>query len=139
MPGKTAKVTITERQHDILRTIQNAPTASSQLRQRAAIILLAFDRQGNPQIAAQVGLSRRQVSLWRRRWADAWDRLIRIECLESHAAFAGPSSKSSAMSPGPAPPASSLLSRSSRSWPWPASPRRSPVDPSLTGRPRTGR
>ena len=26
MPGKTAKVTITERQHDILRTIQNAPT-----------------------------------------------------------------------------------------------------------------
>ena len=60
MPGKTAKVTITERQHDILRTIQNAPTASSQLRQRAAIILLAFDRQGNPQIAAQVGLSRRQ-------------------------------------------------------------------------------
>ena len=87
MPGKTAKVTITERQHDILRTIQNAPTASSQLRQRAAIILLAFDRQGNPQIAAQVGLSRRQVSLWRRRWADAWDRLIRIECLESHAAL----------------------------------------------------
>ena len=78
MPGKMAKVTITERQHDILRTIQNAPTASSQLRQRAAIILLAFDRQGNPQIAAQVGLSRRQVSLWRRRWADAWDRLIRI-------------------------------------------------------------
>ena len=87
MPGKTAKVTITERQHDILHTIQNAPTASSQLRQRAAIILLAFDRQGNPQIAAQVGLSRRQVSLWRRRWADAWDRLIRIECLESHAAL----------------------------------------------------
>ena len=87
MPGKTAKVTITERQHDILRTIQNAATASSQLRQRAAIILLAFDRQGNPQIAAQVGLSRRQVSLWRRRWADAWDRLIRIECLESHAAL----------------------------------------------------
>ena len=44
MPGKTAKVTMTERQHDILRTIQNAPTVSSQLRQRAAIILLAFDR-----------------------------------------------------------------------------------------------
>ena len=87
MPGKTAKVTITERQHDILRTIRNAPTASSQLRQRATIVLLAFDRQGNPEIAAEVGLSRRQVSLWRRRWADAWDRLIRIECIESHAAL----------------------------------------------------
>ena len=135
MPGKAAKVTITERQHDILHTIQNAPTASSQLRQRAAIILLAFDRQGNPQIAAQVGLSRRQVSLWRRRWADAWDRLIRIECLESHAALPRAIEQVFRDEPRPGPPASSLLSRSSRSWPLPASPRRSPVDPSLTGRP----
>jgi transposase len=86
MPGRTAKVTITERQQDILRSIRNAPTASSQLRQRAAIVLLAFERRGNLEIATEVGLSRRQVSLWRRRWADAWDRLIRIECGESHAA-----------------------------------------------------
>jgi transposase len=87
MPGKTAKVTITERQQDILRNLANAPTASSQLRQRATIILWAFEKRGNPEIAAQVGLARRQVSLWRRRWADAWDRLIRIECLETHAAL----------------------------------------------------
>jgi transposase len=87
MPGKTAKVTITERQHDILRTITDAPTASSQLRQRAAIVLLAFVKRANPEIATEVGLSRRQVSTWRRRWADAWDRLIRIECTESHAAL----------------------------------------------------
>ncbi len=113
MPGRTAKVTITERQQDILRSIRNAPTASSQLRQRAAIILLAFEKRGNREIATEVGLSPRQVSTWRRRWADAWDRLIRIECGESRAASAGPSSKSSAMSPAPAPPASSLRSRSS--------------------------
>src|SRR5437763_1714795 len=87
MPGKSAKVTISERQQDILRTISNAPTASSQLRQRATIILLAFAKRPNPEIAAQVGLSRRQVSTWRRRWADAWDRLICIECLETHAAL----------------------------------------------------
>jgi transposase len=87
MPGRTAKVTITERQHDILETICNAPTASSQLRQRAAIVLLAFAKQGNVEIAAEVGLSRRQVSTWRRRWADAWDRLIVIECTQSHAAL----------------------------------------------------
>jgi transposase len=86
MPGKTAKVTITERQQDILRTITDAPTASSQLRQRATLILLAFQKRDNRQIAAEVGLSRRQVSLWRRRWADAWERLIRIECTESQAA-----------------------------------------------------
>jgi transposase len=87
MPGKAAKVTITERQQEVLRTIGNAPTASSQLRQRASIILLAFDKHGSPEIAQDVGLSRRQVSLWRRRWADAWHRLISIECLESKAAL----------------------------------------------------
>ena len=86
MPGKTAKVTITERQQDILRTIRDAPTASSQLRQRATIILLAFEKHGNRAIAAEVGLSWRQVSTWRRRWADAWERLIRIECTETQAA-----------------------------------------------------
>jgi hypothetical protein len=42
MPGKAAKITVTERQHDILLTLRNA-TAPSHLRQRAAVILLAFD------------------------------------------------------------------------------------------------
>jgi len=50
MPGQTAKVTITERQHDILHTIRNVPTASSQLRQRAAIVLLAFEKRGKKEL-----------------------------------------------------------------------------------------
>lgn len=87
MPGKAAKVTITERQQEILRTICNASTAPSHLRQRASIILLAFDGLRNPDIADEVDLSRRQVGIWRRRWANAWDRLIRIECLQSGAAL----------------------------------------------------
>jgi transposase len=87
MPGKAAKITISERQQEILRTLCNAPTAPSQFRQRAGIILLAFDGLGNPDIAAQVGLSRRQVGLWRRRWANAWDRLIELECSQTQAAF----------------------------------------------------
>lgn len=87
MPGKAAKITITERQQEILRTVSNAPTAASQFRQRASIILLAFQGLSNPEIAENVGLSRRQVGLWRRRWAIAWDRLIAIECLETRAAL----------------------------------------------------
>ena len=87
MPGKAAKIVITERQQDVLRALRNAPTASSQLRQRASIILLAFDGRDNPDIAAEVGLSRRQVGLWRRRWAHAWDQLLPIECVETHAAL----------------------------------------------------
>ena len=51
MPGKAAKVTITERQHEILLTLRNAITAPSHLRQRAAIILLAFDGLRNEEIA----------------------------------------------------------------------------------------
>jgi transposase len=87
MPGKAAKITITERQQEILRTVCNATTAASQFRQRASIILLAFQGLSNPEIAEKVGLSRRQVGLWRRRWAIAWDRLIAIECLETRAAL----------------------------------------------------
>src|SRR5262249_58523206 len=87
MPGKTAKVTITERQPDLLHSSRNAPTPSAQLQQRAAIVLLAFEKRGNPEIATAVGLSPRQVSLWRRRWADAWDRLVRIEGTDPPAAL----------------------------------------------------
>ena len=104
MPGRTAKVTITERQHDILCAIRNAPTAPAQLRQRAAIVLLAVEKRGNPEIAAEVGLARRQVSLWRRRWADAWDRLIRIECTESQAATRRAIERALSDEPRPGPP-----------------------------------
>ena len=47
----------------------------SRLRQRAAIILMAFDGLLNEAIAAQVGLTHRQVGRWRRRWAHAWNQL----------------------------------------------------------------
>jgi transposase len=104
MPGRTAKVTITERQHDILRTIRDAPSASSQPRQRAAIILQAFAKRDNFEIAAEVGLSRRQVSTWRRRRADAWDRLIRIECAESQAAARRAIERVLSDEPRPGPP-----------------------------------
>jgi transposase len=104
MPGRAAKVTITERQQDILRTIRDAPTAPSQLRQRAAIVLSAFEKHGNREIAAEVGLSRRRVSLWRRRWADAWGRLIRIEGSESHAALRRAIERALSDEPRPGPP-----------------------------------
>jgi len=85
MPGKAAKILITERQKDILQTFARATTAPSRLRQRAAIILLAFDGLRNEDIAARVDLTHRQVGRWRRRWAKAWHQLIDIECCESRA------------------------------------------------------
>jgi putative transposase len=85
MPGKAAKITITESQQEILRTFSRATTAPSRLRQRASIILMAFDGLLNEDIAERVGLTHRQVGRWRRRWAKAWNRLIDIECCESRA------------------------------------------------------
>ena len=46
MPGKAAKITITERQQEILQTFSRSVTAPSRLRQRAAIIVLAFAGTG---------------------------------------------------------------------------------------------
>ena len=85
MPGKAAKITITERQRDILTTIRDAVTAPSHLRQRVSVILLGFDGLCNHDIALRVGLGQRQVGRWRRRWAKAWNKLIEIECGETHA------------------------------------------------------
>ena len=87
MPGKAAKITITERQQEILQTFSRSVTAPSGLRQRASIIMLAFDGLRNGDIAAKVGLTHRQVGRWRRRWANAWNQLIDIECCESRAAL----------------------------------------------------
>src|SRR4051812_726861 len=87
MPGKAAKITITERQRDLLNTLRNSVTTAARLRQRASLILLAFDGLRNQDIADAVSLARHQVGRWRRRWAAAFDRLVRIECLETRAAL----------------------------------------------------
>lgn len=85
MPGKAAKIVITERQQQILRTFRDAVTAPSHLRQRAAVVLAAFDGARNEEIAGEVGLGRRQVGRWRRRWATAWADLTELECRETRA------------------------------------------------------
>jgi transposase len=82
MPGKAAKVTITEQQQEILLRISRSRTEASHLRQRATIVLLAFEGQRNEVIANKVRLERHQVGLWRRRWADAFSKLVAIECGE---------------------------------------------------------
>ena len=83
MPGTAAKVTVTEKQLEILEEIAASRTAAVRLVQRAGIILLAFAKRNNEQISAEVDLNPLQVGLWRRRWRDDWQRLIQVECTES--------------------------------------------------------
>jgi len=87
MPGKAAKVTITERQQECLRLLSQSPFCPDGLSQRAQMILLAFDKWGNAEIADHLGCERHSVGVWRRRWAHAFERLIRVECMESDGMF----------------------------------------------------
>lgn len=87
MPGKAAKVVITERQQEILQRWVRSRSCSRGLAQRAEIILLAFDRLQNGPIANHLRCERHGVGIWRRRWADAFNTLVRIECLEGLSAL----------------------------------------------------
>jgi len=82
MPGKAAKIQVTERQFEILEEIVACRTAAVRLVQRAKIVLLAFAKHNNEQVGEIVGLNPQQASVWRKRWRDDWQRLISIECNE---------------------------------------------------------
>src|SRR5437868_7052726 len=73
MPGKAAKVLITERQQTIRQQLKNATTASQRL------ILLASQGLRNEEIAPLINRERHQVGIRRVRWADAFPRLTVIE------------------------------------------------------------
>jgi putative transposase len=87
MSGKAAKVVITERQQQVLQTMTRASTCPQGLAQRANIILLAFQGHDNDAIAKQLGCERHPIGIWRRRWANALDRLVLIECGEKESAL----------------------------------------------------
>jgi transposase len=82
MPGSAAKVVISERQQNVLQQLSTARTVAQFLVVRATIILLAFQGLDNQAIASRVGLGRHQIGSWRRRWQEAFDDLIRIECTD---------------------------------------------------------
>lgn len=85
MSGKAAKVIFSEKQQAILQQLTHSTTAAQRLVQRATVILLAFEGLLNEEIAAKVGLARKQVGLWRRRWQQSFEALVAIECQESRA------------------------------------------------------
>ena len=87
MPGRAAKIIITERQQEVLQTMTRSSTCPQALAQRARMILLGFDGLDNEDIADRIGCERHAVGIWRRRWADAWQRLVLIECCEKESAL----------------------------------------------------
>lgn len=87
MPGRARKLILTERQQAILQTMTRSSTCPQAVAQRARMILLAFDGLSNEGIAEQLGCERHAVGPWRHRWADAFERLVLIECCEKPSAL----------------------------------------------------
>lgn len=84
MPGKAAKIRVSERQQGLLEEFSRSRTVSKAVSQRATIVLLGFQGLLNEQISLRVGMNRQQVGVWRQRWRDAWDALCVWECTEPH-------------------------------------------------------
>jgi putative transposase len=87
MPGRARKLIITERQQAVLQTMVRSSTCPQAVAQRARMILLAFEGLNNENIAEQVGCERHAVGPWRNRWADAFERLVLVECCEKSSAL----------------------------------------------------
>ena len=85
MPGKAARIQLTEKQQIILQELASATTTAVAIAQRANIILMGYDKTLNQEIADAIRMHRNQVGIWRTRWRDSFDALVAIECRESTA------------------------------------------------------
>ena len=84
MPGKAAKIRMSDKQQVVLQELSRSRTQSKSIVQRATIILLGFRGLLNEAISLKVGLNRHQVGVWRQRWRDAWESLCLWERNEPH-------------------------------------------------------
>ena len=82
MPGSAARVRVSEKQLAILQELSRSRTEAKGIVRRALILVLGVQGLLNEQIAAEVGLNRQQVGIWRQRWREAWDALCAWECTE---------------------------------------------------------
>jgi putative transposase len=87
MPGKAAKLVVTERQQRTLQIMTRSSTCPQGVAQRARMILLAFQGEDNETIAQNLRCERHAVGIWRRRWVRAFKRLVLIECGEKESAL----------------------------------------------------
>ena len=87
MPGKAAKIVVTERQLAALKTMVASSTCPQGVAQRARMIVLAFAGCTNELIAQELGCERHIVGVWRRRWVQGWQRLTLVECGEKASAL----------------------------------------------------
>lgn len=73
--------------YQILTELSNQSVVAQNVLLRARIILLAFERLTNSEIATELDLERHCVGRWRKRWQESVDALLSIEMNEPTAAL----------------------------------------------------
>ena len=71
----------------LLQQLSTSRNVGKSIVTRSKIILMAMDKVKNQTIALRLGVCAKMVGLWRRRWGDSFDALLRMEFAESHAGF----------------------------------------------------
>lgn len=84
---KRLKSFLTEKVYAILKEFSNHRTLSQHILLRVKIILLAFEKLTNAEIATRLSVERHSVGRWRKRWSQSVDALLHIEMRESYAAL----------------------------------------------------
>jgi len=75
----SAKVTLTEKQQQVLRLFSNSRTLPAHLQVRATIILYCSQGKTNGEIMIELGVSKKTVSKWRNRWASNKEKILTID------------------------------------------------------------
>lgn len=87
MSGKAAKLQLTTSMHEILRQLSRSRTIGRDIAARAEMILMGLEKYSNQAIGARLGFCAKTVGLWRRRWRDSFEALLRMQFTENDAAF----------------------------------------------------
>lgn len=87
MSGKAARTPLTTCMHDILRQVADGRNVATAVVTRAKMILMAFEKHHNRDIARRIGCCAKAVGRWRRRWRDSFDALLAMQFSETNAAF----------------------------------------------------
>jgi len=73
------KITLTEKQEQILHSLSNGRTTPAHLQQRASILLYCSEGKMNIEIMEELGVHKKTISKWRNRWVRSKDKLSMIE------------------------------------------------------------
>lgn len=87
MSGKAARTQLTSQMHEILQHVAASRNIGIAIVARVKMILLAFQKYDNQTIGREVGVSRKTVGRWRRRWRDSFEALLHMQFTENRAAF----------------------------------------------------